>query len=413
MVHDDVEFNLAGNDSQTFINQFIRPFDLTKAPLIRAALIKEAGGQHILLVDMHHIISDGVSHEVLVNDFLSLYEGRELLPLRIQYKDFSEWQKREKEKENLKRQEKYWLKEFAGEIPVLELPTDYPRPVQQSFEGNNIHFKIKEETQGLKAMALAEGSTLFMVLTAIYTILLSKLSGQEDIIIGTPIAGRRHADLEKIIGMFVNTLSLKNTPAGDRTFREFIGDVKERTLMAFENQEYPFEELVEKLSVTRDIGRNPLFDVMFLFETMNTDGGGRGGSGGEDIETGENENIFQPAKFDLTLSAEERGVELFLSFQYCTKLFKKETIERFIIYFKKIVSYIVKEPGIKISEIEIIPGEEKQRILNDFNNTEADYPNNKTIHQLFEEQALKTPDHIAIVGAGSQTCPARNPALSV
>jgi tyrocidine synthetase-3 len=407
--------------AKSYISSFIRPFDLSKAPLLRVGLIKllhtpsalrvppSQGGnadKYLLLVDLHHIISDGVSHEILVRDFLALNEGKNLPPLRVQYKDFSEWQESEKEKKNLKQQEKYWLKEFEGEIPVLELPTDYPRPVEQSFEGNNVNFEMTEkETQELKAMALTRGSTLFMVLAAVVNILLSKLSGQEEIIIGTPIAGRRHADLEKIIGMFVNTLALRNYPVGNRRFRDFLGEVKKRTLMAFENQEYPFEELVDKLSVKRDIGRNPIFDIMFVLQNINT------GSDVQDEETeyetsrllqpdipNEYENIVQTAKFDLTITAVERDHGLFFSIQYCTKLFKKETIERFIIYFNKIVSIALREQGIRVSEIEIISDVEKNCLLYEFNDTEAIYPKDKSIHQLFEEQVDRTPDHTALTG---------------
>jgi len=398
VVHDKVEFELElhdsqdSHDSQDFIKRFIRPFDLAKAPLIHAGLLKDDSSLHILMVDMHHIISDGVTLQVLAADFLSLYEGKELLPLRIQYKDFSEWQGEAKEKENLKRQEDYWLEEFAGEIPVLTLPTDYPRPLEQSFEGNSLSFEITgEEIQGLKTLALKESSTLFMVLASIVNILLSKLSGQEDIVIGTPTAGRRHPDLEKIIGMFVNTLSLRNYPSGDRRFSEFLGDVKKRVLKAFENQEYPFEELVDKLSVKRDLSRNPLFDVLFVMQNINTASVPQG-------EDNEIENIFQVAKFDLTLAAVERGNGLFFSIQYCTKLFKKETIERYIVYFKKIISIALKEPGIKISEIEVISEEEKNRLLYEFNDTGADYPKDKTIHCLFAEQVEQTPDRVALVG---------------
>jgi len=387
------------------IKNFIRQFDLSNAPLLRVGLLKTGEGGHLLLVDMHHIISDGVSHQVLVRDFLALYEGEELLPLPVQYKDFSQWQNGEKEKENLKRQEEYWLKEFEGEIPVLELPTDYPRPMEQSFEGNTLNFEIKEEqTRGLKAMTLSGGSTLYMVLVAVVNILLSKLSGMQEIIIGTPIAGRKHADLEKIIGMFVNTLSLRNYPVGDRSFREFLGDVKKRMLKVFENQEYPFEELVDKLPVKREIGRNPLFDFMFVLQNMNTILADQYReteiASNPSVQTGspkEYKTIFQTAKFDITLSAIERGRSLFLSFQYCTKLFKKETIERFITYFKKIVSVIVNEPGIMLSEIEIITEKEKSRILNDFNKTEAEYPKDKTVHRLFQEQAERTPGRVALV----------------
>ena len=423
-IHDNVEFEIEQLEigdqgsgvrrgdpawSSGIIMNFIRPFDLSQAPLLRVGLVKTVERKQYLLVDMHHIISDGISHDILLNDFQALlYERKELPTLQLQYKDFSVWQNDEREKENLKRQEEYWLKDFEGELPVLDLPYDYPRPLIQSFEGDSINFEISvEETRALTTMALSGGSTLFMVLAVAVNILLSKLSGQEEIIIGIPIVGRRHADLEKIIGLFVNTLALRNHPTGERMLKEFLSDIKERILMAFENQEYPFEELVDKLTLKRDAGRNPLFDIMFVWQNMEIC------SAGQEKETKfetnrtvlfdfpkEFENIIQTVKFDLTLTAMERNYGLFLSFQYCTKLFKKETIKRFIFYFKKIVSTVVKESGIRLSDIEIISEEEKKRILNDFNKTEAVYPKDKTIHQLFEEQVERTPDHIAIFGNG-------------
>jgi len=418
-----------------FINSFIRPFDLTRAPLLRVGLVElphtpdalrghtsgtlptpaalrghpsKEGREHkyILLVDMYHIIADGFSLEILKKDYQALYNEEGIPPLRLQYKDFAVWQEGEREKGNLKRQEEFWLKEFAGEVPVLDLPYDYPRPLVQSFEGNIVNFEISaEETRGLNAVAQQEGGTLFMVLAAVFNILLSKLSGQEDIVVGTPIAGRRHADLENIIGMFVNTLALRSYPVGDRTFRQFQKDIKEKLLMVVENQEYPFEELVDKLSVKRDIGRNPLFDVMFISQNMDAY------LATQDKETGiettlpiqpalleEYQELNKTVKFDMvfTVMASDRG--LFLLLLYCTKLFKKETIERFIFYFKRIVSIVVKEPGIKISDIDILPEQEKNRLLYKFNETKAKYPKNKNLHQLFEEQVERTPDYVALVG---------------
>ncbi|MCU0286474.1 MAG: amino acid adenylation domain-containing protein, partial [Acidobacteria bacterium] len=425
IVYDTVEFNLdfyevkEKSDLHRFLKQFIKPFDLSTPPLIRAALIKDTEKPLFLAVDIHHIISDGVSHNIMVNDFQALYLKKDLPPLRLQFKDFSQWQNEERKKEDIKHQEEYWLKEFEGEIPILELPIDFPRPIEQSFEGNNVDFEISpEETQALNAMALKGGATIFIVLLAILNILLSKLCNQRDIVIGTPIAGRTHADLEKIIGMFVNTLILRNYPAGDRTFSDFLEEVKERTLAVFKNQEYPFEELVDKVVAGRDMGRNPLFDVMFALQNTNTY---------EEVAQVKNssldklKNIFQPAKFDLTLTVIERGERLFLSFSYCIKLFKQETVYRFIDYFKKIVSSVLKYHDIRISEIDILSKEEKNRILYEFNDTAAEYPRDKTIHQLFEEQALKIPDYIAVfghgqtrtntdnhVGADPRVCPSRN-----
>ncbi|MDQ1355258.1 MAG: hypothetical protein QG657_5568 [Acidobacteriota bacterium] len=409
-VHEEVDFKIE-KYKESDVHRFVRAFDLSCMPLLRVGELKTMEGRNYLVVDMHHIISDGISGQVLREDFMALYEGKELLPLRIQYKDFAQWQKSPKEVERLHRQMLYWLKEFEGEIPLLETPLDYPRPLSQSFEGKSIDFEIStEETRSLNEMALQGGATLFMVLVAAVNILLSKLSGQEEIIIGTPIAGRRHPDLEKIIGMFINTLVLKNYPIGDRTFNEFLEEVKERVLLVFENQEFPFEGLVDKLSLKRDVGHNPLFDVMFAMQNMNTvstdPGDGTPSETGPSVQPAfpkEYENIIQAAKFDLTFTAVERGQKTFFSIQYCTKLFKKVTIERFIIYFKKIVSIAIKEPGIKITDIEIISEEEKKRILFDFNDTAAEYLQDKTIDELFEEQVEKSPDRIAVIGSTIET----------
>ena len=239
-----------------------QPFDISRAPLLKVGVVKKGEGKFGLAVMMHHIISDGVSHVILETDFMALYHGRTLPPLNIRYKDFAAWQNGEKEKEKIKRQKAYWLKEFAGEIPVLDIPTDYPRPVIQSFAGSTIPFKIGiTDTRLLKTYAREQSVTLFMLVLSIANIWLAKLSSQEEIVIGTPAAGRRHADLQEIIGMFVNTLPLKNLPTGEKTFFKFLADVKEKALAAFENQEYQFEDLVEKVAVNRDAGRNPLFDV--------------------------------------------------------------------------------------------------------------------------------------------------------
>ncbi|MCU0286404.1 MAG: amino acid adenylation domain-containing protein, partial [Acidobacteria bacterium] len=373
---------------------FIRPFELSNAPLLRVGLVKEKGDRQILMVDMHHIISDGTSMNILVNDFMAMYQGENLSGLQVQYKDFSNWQNSEKQVESLKLQGEYWLNEFASEIPALELPVDYPRPAVQSFEGSNIHFEIdKETTVVLKNLALETDVTIYMVLLSLYTVFLAKLTNQEDIIIGSPIAGRRHADLEKIIGMFVNTLALRNFPSGEKRFMDFLREVKEKTLNAFENQDYPYEKLVNQVVINREISRNPLFDVIFLLQNMDIAGINIPGL---KLTPYPYEN--KTAKSDLRLTGIEEENKLLFTFEYCTKLFKKETVERFIVYFKNIVKSIVADTKRKISDFEILTVEEKKQILFDFNDTEAEYPKDKTIHQLFVEQALESPDHIAIVG---------------
>ncbi|MCP4146681.1 MAG: AMP-binding protein, partial [bacterium] len=250
---------------------FIRPFDLARAPLLRVELAETGNTttavEHHLKIDMHHIISDGVSHQQLAKDFTALYGDVELPGLRIQYKDYARWRNSTKEQERMKQQEAYWLKQFENEIPVLEIPIDYPRPAVQRFEGNTYADQLPvEQTAALKKYALEENTTLYILLLGVTYILYSKLSGQEDIVIGTPVAGRSHADLETIIGMFVNTLALRNYPKRKKKLKSYLTEVKKRTLAAFENQDYPFDLLVEKIDVNRDAARNPLFDVMFAMQ---------------------------------------------------------------------------------------------------------------------------------------------------
>ena len=381
------------------VSSFIRSFDLSRAPLLRVGAIKTGESQYILVFDLHHIITDGLSQVLLKKEFVSLYAGKVLSPLRLQYKDYSAWQNSERNKEEFKRQEAFWLKELDGEIPVLKMPTDYLRPTVQSFAGSHMVFHLsKEETHSLNELARSQGATLFMILLAVYHIFLSKISNQEDIVVGAPVAGRSHADLEPIIGMFVNTLALRNHPSGEKSFTGFLGEVKEKTLGAFENQDYPFEDLVEKVVVERDMSRNPVFDVTFILQNIFDKPGEESKEKNSNISIKPYVYENKTSKFDLTLIAAEKGEELDFLFEYCTKLFRKETLIRFIQYFKEIISFIVKDRGKKIWEIEIIPLEEKTRLLIDFNRTGSDYPKNKTLHGLFEEQVEQTPDHIAVVG---------------
>ncbi len=378
--------------------QFVRPFDLACAPLLRVGLIKIGEESHILMVDIHHIITDGTSVGILIKELIKLYCGEKMSEIRLQYKDFSEWQNRLLTSEEIKRQAEYWREQFEGDIPVLDLPTDYPRPVEQTFAGGSMSFEISlAEIRILKSFVSEEGVTLFILLLALFNIFLSKICNQGDILIGIPIAGRRHADLEQIIGMFVNTLVIRSSPVGEKTIKEFLNDVKNSTLDAFENQEYQFEELIEQISVNRDISRNPLFDVIFtlhnetdpeLIKELKIPG----------LKLKPYEYKESIARFDLELIAVEADQSLSFKFLYCSKLFKKETVVRFINYFKRIVYFIVDNPEAKILEIDIMSVEEKQIILFNFNNTVVEYPRDKRIHELFEEQVERIPDHIAIVG---------------
>jgi len=404
--------------ANSYISSFIRPFGLSRAPLLRVRLIKllytpttlrgrpsQEGkeDEYLLMVDMHHIISDGVSHAILIRDFMDFYQGRQPANMPIHYKDYAQWQYSDLRQNAVKKQEDYWLKEFAGEIPQLNMPTDYPRPKIQTYEGSTCYFEMgRREREGLNRLALEEKATLFMVLLAAFNVFLSRVCNQEDIIIGTPTAGRQHADLENIIGMFVNTLALRNYPIGAKPFRHFLSVLKEKTLQAFENQDYQFENLVEKVAVRRNVSRNPLFDAMFVLQNMQVSPGTAetpqpaGEGNALDVKS----YRFDPdiSRFDLTLNAWETPVGIQFKMESYTRIFKKVTIDRFIGYINKIICSIIESPDKRIDEIDLVTEQEKRLILYDFNRTEAEFPREMTIHQLFARQVQQTPAQIALVG---------------
>ncbi|MGG4217920.1 non-ribosomal peptide synthase/polyketide synthase [Paenibacillus jamilae] len=403
-IHDHVDFALevtqgqGENEARAVMEQFIRPFDLGKAPLLRAALLQESPQRHWLMFDMHHVISDGVSMGILLNELSALYEEKALPALRIQYKDYAVWQQEDTGSSRMDQQESYWMKQMSGDIPILNIPADFDRPATRSASGSTVSFAISpQDVRGLKQISLQSGATLFMVLLAAYKTLLFKYSGQEDIVVGTPISGRQHHDLQPIIGMFVNTLALRSFPEGNRSFYEYVQEVKGQVLDAFEHQDYPFELLVEKLNVQRDLSRNPLFDT--LFELDNMDSGMTEFQGLQVTPCPGEQNM---AKFDLTLTAVESSEGLAFSFTYADSLYKRSTIERMSDHFIQLVKAIVKDPRTRLSEIEIITTQEIERILNVWGNTTVEYPCEKNIQQLFEEQVEKTPDQVAVVFGDSQ-----------
>ncbi len=432
--------------------EFIRPFDLTRAPLLRLGFITGADENDILLLDMHHIVSDGISMDIMLRELAVLYyvppaalRGRlcgghqgaappgppvalravgwdrskdfegdvQRLEVPVQYVDFVEWLKGESRRVKMAKQGIFWREQFTGEIPVLELPQDFPRPVVQRFDGNTFRFTISgERFENLKDLARRENATTFMMLTALFSVLLAKLSSGEDIVIGTPAAGRAHADLEKVIGMFVNTLALRTFPGRAKGFKQLLGEIKETTLSAFENQDYPFEELVEELAtegaIRRDASRNPLFDAMVsLMES-----GDNTKKSKEIIEDKATTLPLTPyfsgsdiAKFDLVLNALEAAGEMIFYLEYCVKLFKEETIQRFSRYFLKIAEAVARAKSgdcdIALEDIEIITEEERKEILYTFNpslDEENIYPvsEDALLQNLFEKSAADCPHKIAL-----------------
>lgn len=393
-----VDYKEANEDKlEGIIEDFIKPFNLDKAPLLRVGLVKLSKHRHILLIDMHHIITDGTSIEILVKELDRLYKGEILPELKVQYKDFTAWQKKQIDSEIIKKQEEYWLNAFSNEIPLLDLPSDYPRPPVKSYEGDALSFSLgKRLTEQVKKLAFETNSTLYMVLLSVLNILLSKYSGQEDIVIGTPIAGRKHMDVENVLGMFVNTLAIRNYPKQQAGFLDFIEEVKQNALEAYENQDYPFDELVDRLKLKRDLSRNPLFDIMFVFQNFNLTDLSIG-----DIKVLPYQHHHHISKFDMLLEAFDDGDDIRLSLEFYTKLYKRSTIEKFVAHFIKIINIVVHNSKIRLSDIDILSEDEKHELLYNLNSTKADFSLNQTIHQLFEEQVDKTPEAIAAVYEGN------------
>ena len=373
------------------IQSFVRPFDLTTAPLLRVGIMEKSPNEHLMIMDSHHIVLDGMSRFVLREEFNSLYNDEELPELKLQYKDYAEWQHSSEQQKIIDQQKDFWLKEFSGEITPLELPTDFPRSLERRNEGDFIKFKIfKEESKKLKKVASDVGATMYTILLATLNILLSRLGSKEDVVIGTPVSGRQNADLEGLIGMFVNTICLRNYPKGNIKFNDFLSDVKSKTLACLENQSYQFEELVNDLKLERDERRNPLFDTMFVYQNY------------EDSKQTTEGLVMKPenfkitfSRFDLTLLVIEEKEELHLRFIYSTELFKRETAERFVDYFKKIITTIIENASVKLSDIDIISENERNKLLIDFNNTEVEYYKTNIL-DLFLDQVARTPNNIAL-----------------
>ncbi|MCP5054690.1 MAG: non-ribosomal peptide synthetase, partial [bacterium] len=341
------------------------------------------------------IVCDPISHSVLAGEFEALVSGRQLPQLKFQYRDYAGWWNSRSQQEKVARQKTYWTRLYSEDIPVLDLLTDFPRPRLQSFEGASIYFRLDDDLKlRFQEMGAACGVTLFMLILAVFNVLLSKLSNQEEIIVGTPFSSRQHEDIEKMIGMFVNTLALRNYPGGQKSFNEFLREIKIHTLEAYKNADYPFEELIEQISLNRDISRNPLFDVMFNY-LKESKFHGEESSIKKDML---NKHVESTSKFDLVLTALHYGDDLLFNIGYCSRLFKAETIDRLVAYFKRLVTAVVEDPNLGISGINILSPEESHRILYEFNDTAAAYPADKTIHRLFEDQVAKNPNTVALTG---------------
>ena len=382
-----------------------QPFDLTQAPLLRARLLVHENEQ-VLFLDTHHIVSDGWSLGVLFNDLADFYNElksgsvSKLTPLRIQYADYAEWQRDWFDDAELQRQLDFWRGHLAGADPVLELPTDMPRPPEQTYQGSStVRVFDKAISEGIKALAQEQRSTLFMVLLGAFNALLARYSRQEHIVVGTPIAGRNDSELENLIGFFSNTLALHNDLSGDPAFTDLLAQIKERTLQAYDHQDLPFEKLVEELRPERDMSHTPIFQTMFVLQNTPT------GSTAFDGVMAESVNFEMGiTKFDLLLEVRDTPNGLQAGFQFNSDIFLQPTIERMLAHFETLLGSIVAKPTSKLSTLQLLDDAETRTVTERFNSTAIDYSAGEvalTPQRAVELQADKTPDAIAIESAGA------------
>jgi amino acid adenylation domain-containing protein len=376
-----------------------KPFDLERDSLLRVALLKCDRTEYIILFTTHHIVSDDWSTGILIQEIATLYQAlREekaspLPELSIQYADFAVWQRQWLEGKAQSTQLKYWQEQLGSNLTILNLPTDYPRPIQLTYQGATESFTLSPAlTQALKALCQREGVTLFMLLLTAFKLLLHRYSHQEDIIVGVPIANRNRAEIEGLIGFFVNTLVLRTNLEGNPSLRELLQRVKQVTLGAYSNQDLPFEKLVEELKPERHLNRNPLFDVMFALQNATES---KLTLPGLTLSSIEAEN--QTAKFDLSLDIFEANSGLSGVFEYSTDLFKPSTIARMAGHFQVLLEAIATQPETPISQLPLLTKAERRQLLFDWNNNQAEYPVDRSIHFLFEKQVNKTPEAIAVV----------------
>ena len=381
------------------------PFDLARGPLIRGRLVRMADDDHALLVTMHHIVSDGWSMDVVVRELGALYgafsrgEADPLPALPVQYADYSAWQRRWVNGEVLQKQVDYWRTTLAGAPELLELPADRPRPAQQDPAGAFAALELDEElTAGLKALAQRHGATLFMTMLAAWSVVLARLSGQDDVVIGTPTANRGRKEIEGLIGFFVNTLALRMDLSGAPTVAELLGRVKAAALGAQHHQDIPFEQVVEVVKPARSMAHTPLFQVMFSWQS--TPAGALALPGLELAAAGAASH--STAKFDLSLALQESGGRITGGVTYAKALYDAATMERYLGYLRAVVAAMVADETQTVDRLPLLADAERWQVLEGWNATDAEYPSALCVHQLFEAQVERTPNAVAVACDGAE-----------
>jgi amino acid adenylation domain-containing protein len=379
-----------------------RPFDLALGPVVRAGLLRLAEQEHVLLLTTHHIVSDAWSADILFRELGALYnafasgQSSPLTPLAIQYADFAEWQRQWLQGDELERQVSYWRGQLAGASGVLELPTDQPRSAHRESLGAYQSLRLSTSlSRELSELSKRSGATVFMTLLAAFQILLWRYSGQDDIIVGSPIAGRNRAEIENLIGFFINSLALRADLSGDPTFVELLSQVRETALGAYAHQDLPFEKLVEELHPERDPGRNPLFQVMFQMQNS-----ARAELHLKDLTVKALDVSTGTAKFDLMLAIREDNGELLCVMEYSSELFTGDTVARMLHQYQILLQAIVNDPAQRIASVPLMTDGERHQVVLKWNATQTEFPAaSSTIHHLFERQAEQTPDKVAVVDA--------------
>ena len=373
-------------------------FDLINGPLLRTRLIRLSSTEHVMIVSMHHIIADGWSMGVFIREMALLYDAftqdrpTPLQDLKIQYADYSLWQREWLAGERLERQLSYWKTRLDG-VPVLELPTDYPRPPMHTYQGANLHFKLDVETsRALNDVAKKQGATLFMTLFAALQVLLHRYSGQDDVCVGTPIAGRVRPELEQLIGCFVNTLAIRSDLSGNPTFTSLLKQVQQNLTGAYDHQDIPFERLVDELGVAREMSHTPLFQVMFVLQNATTTSALA--LPGLNIELLPEES--ETSKFDITINMREEKGCLLGDWEFRTDLFEARTIQRMITHFQNVLKFVAANPSGAIDDFDYLTAQERQQILVDWNNTRSEYERDADVVEVFNRQVQQFADRVAV-----------------
>lgn len=380
------------------LKSLVRPFDLATAPLFRIHLLRIAGSEFVLFIDLHHIIADGTSAGIILSQLARLYAGKSLPAADVGYKDYSVWQADYLLSEHAEAQRKFWMQTLSGDLPTLNLNTDYPRGAVQSMEGSRLTFSLpKELTLKLRTLAQRSGVTMYMMLLSIYTVFLSKYTGQQDIIVGTPVTLRNRHELMDIVGMFVNTVPMRNQVKSGEKFLQLLERVRDNCIAAFQNESYPFEAIVNDLKLEKDLSRNPVFGTVLNYNIFDVSSIEL-----KDLKT-KVVRVNQPiSKFDLSFEIYDKSTALECEFEYCTRLFKKETVQAMALHFKNLVEVVLRDPDIEINKICLLTKAEQKKILYDFNNTSQIYEDNIPLIRLFERAAENCPGKNAVVCNGEK-----------